>query len=130
MLLPDERSAAADALAGRLLDGAASVPAIWPLEVRNALLAALRSRRITSADFAGCLAIIDLLPVEVEPPPDKPALHRTVTLARRLGLSLYDATYLDLARQRTLPLATLDARLRKACASQRIAVLPQASHTD
>lgn len=124
MLLPDEASAAADALASRLSEGSAAVPTIWPLEVRNAMLAALRSRRINPAEFDERLGVLALLPVEVEPPADAMAQSRIVALARRHDLSLYDASYVDLARQRALPLATLDAKLRKACKAQRITVLP------
>ena len=124
MLLPDEESAAADALASRFSEGGVPVPTIWPLEVRNALLAALRQRRITAVEFEERLEVLALLPVEVEPPADAAALKRTVALARRHELSLYDASYIDLAKQRSLPLATLDSRLRKACGAQRIAVLP------
>lgn len=124
MLLPDEDSAAADALASRLAEGSVAVPTIWPLEVRNAMLAALRSRRITAAEFDERLQVLALLPVELEPPADVAALKRVVALARRHDLSVYDASYIDLAKQRGLPLATLDAKLRKACKTQRIAVLP------
>jgi predicted nucleic acid-binding protein len=45
-------------------------------------------------------------------------------LARRLGLITYDAAYLELAKRRSVPLATLDESLRRACAVSRIAVLP------
>ena len=124
MLLPDEHSAAADALASRLAEGSIAVPTIWHLEVRNAMLAALRARRITAAEFDERLEVLGLLPLEVEPPADAAALKRTVALARRHDLSVYDASYVDLAKQRSVPLATLDAKLRKACAAQRIAVLP------
>ena len=123
MLLPDERSAAADALARRFAEGSVPVPTIWPLEVRNALLAALRQKRITAAEFDERLEVLSLLPIEVEPPADAAALKRTVALARRHDLSLYDASYIDLARQRGLPLATLDAKLRKACIALRLVVL-------
>jgi predicted nucleic acid-binding protein len=37
-----------------------------------------------------------------------------LSLARGHGLSAYDATYLELALRRGLPLATLDRRLRAA----------------
>lgn len=124
MLLPDEHSAAADALLSRLAEGAVLVPRIWPLEVRNAMLAALRVRRITAAEFDERLEVLSLLPLEVEPPADAAALKRTVALARRYALSVYDASYVDLAKQRSMPLATLDAKLRKACVAQGIAVLP------
>jgi hypothetical protein len=43
-LLPDENCAAADAVADRLENEAAVVPATWRLEVRNALLVARRFR--------------------------------------------------------------------------------------
>jgi predicted nucleic acid-binding protein len=124
MLMPDEQSAAADELASRFAEGSVAVPIIWPLEVRNALLAALRSRRITAAEFDERLEVLALLPVEVSPPPDVAALKRTVALARRHDLSIYDASYVDLAKQRALPLATLDSKLRKACGALRVAVLP------
>ncbi len=124
MLLPDEASEAADALAVRLGEGTVSVPTIWPLEMRNALLAALKSRRITAGEFDERLEVLALLPVEVAPPADDAALERTVALARRYDLSVYDASYMDLARQLGLPLATLDSRLRKACKAHRVSVLP------
>src|SRR3954465_1971672 len=123
MLLPDEQNEKADALADRLQEGRAAVPTIWPLEVRNALLAALRRRRLTNAEFEDRLKIAAGLPVEVGPPADAESLSRMASIAKRHDLSLYDASYLALAKQRGLPLATLNAALRRACSAQRIAVL-------
>jgi predicted nucleic acid-binding protein len=37
-----------------------------------------------------------------------------LALARETGLSSYDASYLDLAMRRSIPIATLDKGLRKA----------------
>ena len=45
-------------------------------------------------------------------------------LGRRLDITSYDAAYIELAARRHLPLATFDARLRKACAALKVAVLP------
>jgi len=45
-LLPDEDTEALDALADRLEQEPAHVPATWPLEVGNALLMAQRRARI------------------------------------------------------------------------------------
>jgi predicted nucleic acid-binding protein len=39
-------------------------------------------------------------------------------------LSLYDASYLELAERTSLPLATFDSALRKAGAALRIPALP------
>jgi predicted nucleic acid-binding protein len=44
-------------------------------------------------------------------------------LAERYGLTLYGATYLELAQRRSLPLATLDKELREAAASLDIMLL-------
>lgn len=123
LLFPDEASEVAETVAARLAASAAMVPTIWPLEVRNALLSAFKSRRITAAELDELLAVIALLPVEIQPPADPAALDRTVALARRTGLSLYDASYLDLARERSIPLATLDQGLRKAAKASKVALL-------
>ena len=37
-----------------------------------------------------------------------------IETARRTSLTVYDATYLELASRRKLPLATLDDKLREA----------------
>ena len=44
-------------------------------------------------------------------------------LADRFGLTVYDATYLELAQRRSLPLATLDKPLREAAAILDVALL-------
>jgi predicted nucleic acid-binding protein len=41
-------------------------------------------------------------------------------LAERHGLTIYDAAYLDLALREGQPLASLDARLRKAAAKSGV----------
>ena len=124
MLLPDEQSAAADSLAERLASSSAFAPSIWPLEVRNALLAALRSRRITGREFDERVAVLEALPIEVEVAADRERLARTVAFARLYDLSSYDAAYLELAKDRGIALATLDSRLRAACGKAKIAILP------
>jgi predicted nucleic acid-binding protein len=44
-------------------------------------------------------------------------------LAEAYRLTAYDAAYLELARRRALPLATLDAEMRVAAQALRITVL-------
>jgi predicted nucleic acid-binding protein len=124
MLLPDEQSAAVDRLADSLVHSPAIVPPIWPLEVRNALLVALRAGRITSREFEDRVDLVEALPVEVDGGARTEVLADSVGIARRHGLSVYDASYLELARRVALPLATLDRRLRKAGASLKIRILP------
>ncbi|MEO6566205.1 MAG: type II toxin-antitoxin system VapC family toxin [Casimicrobiaceae bacterium] len=123
-LLPDERADTTDALADALKQTSAVVPAIWPYEVANALLVAQRRARINEADLTRIRRALTALPIEVEAVASEQVLTAVSALARHLGLTIYDAAYVELAARRRLPLATLDAQLRKACAALNVAVLP------
>jgi len=123
-LLPDERSANLDALAERLLETSAVVPAIWPYEVSNALRMAQRRARIAEVDMAKLRRILASLPIEVEPVAAEHVLTVVAELAYKLDLTTYDAAYIEVASRRALPLATLDERLRKASSSVGVAICP------
>jgi len=110
----DETTASADAVLEHFESGEAVAPGIWPLEVGNALLVAERRERLTKADSARFLALLEQLPIIVEQEPPERMLGEIITLARAHSLSTYDASYLDLAMRSGLPLATRDERLRHA----------------
>jgi len=115
-------SAAAD-LPG--LMGLASIaPAIWRIEVANVMLVSYRRKRITAEELAELLEDIAELNVELDLTGLDVALTLGTELAGRHGLTLYDATYLELAIRSGLPLASLDKRLRAAAAAEGIALLP------
>ncbi|MGA8052596.1 MAG: type II toxin-antitoxin system VapC family toxin [Burkholderiales bacterium] len=123
-LLPDEASEDAETLAARLETDVATVPAVWPLEICNALLMAQRRGRIPGSDIERLAAALADLPIEVDRSVSELSIAALASLARRLKLTAYDAAYIDLAKRRSLALATLDARLRSACKKEGIAVLP------
>jgi predicted nucleic acid-binding protein len=123
-LLPDERGAATDALVDELERTTAVAPAIWPYEVANALLVAQRRVRISDDDLIRVRRALAALPIEVEAVARDHVLSAVSDLGRRLDITSYDAAYVELAARRRWPLATLDARLRKACAALKIEVLP------
>ena len=123
-LLPDERVAATDALVDELERTTAVAPAIWPYEVANALLVAQRRARIDDDDMTLLRRALAALPIEVEAVASNHVLSAVSDLGRRLDITSYDAAYVELAVRRRLPLATLDARLRKACVALKVAVLP------
>jgi predicted nucleic acid-binding protein len=111
----DESSRAADAVLERLEHEDALVPAHWPLEVANALRTAEKRGRLVEADLSRLRALLAGLPVEIVPLELRTALWSVLEAAREHELTSYDAAYLDLARARGLPLATVDERLRAAC---------------
>jgi predicted nucleic acid-binding protein len=100
------------------------VPLVWPLEVDNALLAAIRRRRILEPDAFRYLTVLDTLPPEVDLDVARGALgQRGLGLGLTHGLSAYDASYLELAMRRGLPLATQDERLQRAAGAAGIEIL-------
>jgi predicted nucleic acid-binding protein len=111
----DEVSGLAEAVLDRVLVDGAHVPSVWPLEVANALLIGERRGRLSRLQIDRFLQVLEGLRITV----DSDAVPQLVfgrisTLAREQRLSVYDASYLDLALRRGLPLATLDGRLRAA----------------
>jgi predicted nucleic acid-binding protein len=123
-VLPDEDNDSADLLADRLERESVYVPSIWSLEVGNALLGAQRRGRITESELIRLAGEMAALPVEVDPDTSAAAFGDVLGLARELGLTTYDAAYLELARRRSVALATLDIPLRQACAALKIPALP------
>jgi predicted nucleic acid-binding protein len=94
-------------------DGAV-VPSLWRLEVANSLTMAVRKRRIPLDFRAAALADLALLDITTDQQTDSQAWTETLKIADLFRLTVYDAAYLELARRRNLPLATLDQELRTA----------------
>jgi len=119
----DEASRYADAVLHRLENEAAIAPAVWPLELGNVLLVAERKHRLTRADSTRFIALIAALPITVELETPDRILKEIIALAREQKLSSYDASYLDLAIRKDLPLATLDKTLLTAAKRCRVSIL-------
>lgn len=90
--------------------GAVAAPHLMPVEVAAVLRRSVLSRGLT-AEVAS-LAHADLLDLPVELFPYGATSARSWQL--RSNVSSYDAAYVALAEELDVPLATLDARLRRA----------------
>ena len=118
--LADEDDALANRAIKLTIDHGAVVPGIWWYELRNALVVNERRGRIDANGVRATLADLGEMRIMLDTEPD----HRVVLdLARRHGLSVYDAAYLEVAVRRGLPIASLDLRLRQAAAASRIALI-------
>lgn len=106
----------------RLRTDEAVVASLWPLEVTNGLLAAERRGRITAADARRFIQLVRSLPIIVDPVARVRAFEATTALARKHGLTSYDAAYLELAARLGVPLLTLDGDLRAAADAEGVAV--------
>lgn len=119
----DETTAGIRQTFERIRAGGAWVPALWRLEVGNALQMGVRRSRHTLAFRDATFSDLSLLPIHVDSETDQHAWGTTVHLAQKHGLTSCDAAYLELAQRRALPLATLDADLRNAAIGDGVAVL-------
>lgn len=117
---PDERDAIAEAAFDRLAADDAIVPALWWFEVRNLLIINERRGRLDLVGTAEFLADLERLPIRTDRGPDSDTL---LALARVHTLTAYDAAYLELARRRQLPLATLDRSLVRAARAASVPLL-------
>jgi predicted nucleic acid-binding protein len=110
----DQESTYADMVLTGLELFEAIVPAIWPLEVGNVLLVAERRKCLSEADSVRFLELLHDLPIHVVQEPPERMCGEIVALAREHTLSTYDASYLDLAMRKGVPVATLNTSLKQA----------------
>jgi predicted nucleic acid-binding protein len=120
-LLPDETNVRANAVRVAVENGAdAWIPGHWWLEIANGLLMAERRGRITPEQLAQALSLVHSLPLEEDDETAAQIPVGTMTLARKHGLTIYDAAYLELAHRRGAILATFDEQLLTAAAKEKI----------
>ena len=119
----DETTEAIRQVFDAVAEDGAVVPALWRLEVANSLTMAVRKRRIDPNFRRAALADLALLDITTDQQTDSFAWTDTLNLADHFHLTVYDAAYLELARRRTLPLATLDQELRTAATAVGVTVL-------
>jgi predicted nucleic acid-binding protein len=110
----DEATPYADQVLDLLGSDSALTPAIWPLEIANALRTAERRGRLHPADSVHFTELLRALPVSVESMPLERALGAVLDVARAYELTSYDAAYLEIAMRVGLSLATQDVRLSAA----------------
>lgn len=122
---PAQATAETDALLDRLAAGdSLVVPALWPLEVANALTILRRRRKLTMNEYRAAVEIIRELPATVDHEAASIAFTRLLDIASEHDLTVYDATYLELARRRQLPLASNDGQMRRAAIRLGVALWP------
>ncbi|MHB1646731.1 MAG: type II toxin-antitoxin system VapC family toxin [bacterium] len=92
----------------------ALVPAIWGFEVSNVIAKAEAKGLVTESRSTLFIKMIKELDIQPDMETYLYSLNDILNLARRHGLSAYDASYLELALRGNIPLATLDEDLIRA----------------
>lgn len=119
---PDETNEYAKGVFERLSVEQATVPAIWPFEVTNGLVVGIRRGRIGEMQARDAADLMLALGVQVDG-----FAHRAFRAVRDLaiahGLSVYDASYIELAHRRELPMASADQKLRTVAQALAISLI-------
>lgn len=118
--LKDERTAFTDTAFELLETAECWVPFLWRLEFPNALLFAERKKRVGREQR---LEILDnAAQLYLHTDHALPDIRSLSALADRRGLTVYDASYLELAVRSGFDLITLDRDLADAAAAEGVAV--------
>jgi predicted nucleic acid-binding protein len=111
---PDETSDYADGVLVALEGKTILVPAVWSLEIANAVLVGERRKRLNQPDVQQFTALLESLSPVQDSQPVANHVNQVLPIARTYGLTAYDAAYLELSIRHAAPLATLDDKLQKA----------------
>ena len=118
--LKDERTAFTDSAFDLLESAECWVPFLWRLEFPNALLFAERKKRLGREQR---LEILDnAAQLFLRTDAALPDLRSLSALAERRSITVYDASYLELAVRSGFDLITLDRELADAAAGEGVAV--------
>ncbi|MBQ9909250.1 MAG: type II toxin-antitoxin system VapC family toxin [Treponema sp.] len=99
-------------------NGQIIVPQLFWFEIGNVLLNAVKPKkdgsagRISKVQLDEILMDISALPIYTDLQPDSETRTRILSTALDSNLTYYDATYLELARRKDLPLKTWDKALQ------------------
>jgi len=118
---PGQATRQTAAMLDAMAEGATlEVPALWPLEVANALTVLVRRRKLTEDERQTGLGWLRGLRLRVDHEMASLAFSRLSELATTYQLSVYDAAYLELAQRRRLVLGCKDGPLRRAAKQSRV----------
>ncbi len=124
-LLDDEGTEQSFSVLKQIAENGAIVPPLWAFEVGNSLTMAMRRKRINAELRDKAMQTLNGFDIQVDQGSLDQAWRDTVELADQYRLRVYDAAYLELARRRMLPLATLDEALSEAARQAGLVVLMQ-----
>lgn len=119
----DEATSATEAALDECEAHGAFVPSLWKFEIANLLRSAERRGRISEEDAdRRILALSDLVIVDHETSVAT-CWRDIVPIARAHTLTIYDASYVELALRLKLPLATRDKAMMEAARALKIEVV-------
>jgi predicted nucleic acid-binding protein len=100
-------------------DASVTAPEILPYEIGNALSAMVKRKKLTQAEALLAEKAASLIPVRLV----SVDIHASLEIATEHNIYAYDAYFLHCARTYSLPLLTLDKRMKQVAIDIGIQVL-------
>lgn len=119
-LFIDERDTLATRMLNALVGSAIYAPQVFRSEIMNALLSAERSARLTAQQVNEMYSDIGKLSIALDDGASTMSQRAELEVARKYGLTAYDAAYLELAVRKSSLLMTRDEKLTQAARSARV----------
>ena len=123
-LFADEQTLLSMNLLQQVSGTGAIVPSLWRLEIASALQTGIKRKRIDAPYRDAAIQKLLSLPIETDPDTNDYAWTSTLRLADIHQITVYDASYLELALRRGLPLARRDDQLAAAAGRAGAILLP------
>ena len=114
-IFEDEHSKESQDTLNELIKNYAYVPSLWPFELANALYVAEKKGRIKEADAMIFIKNLKNLPVFIETNNFDNITKDILSLSREHHITVYDASYIELALRKNLTLISFDKELIAVC---------------
>jgi len=101
----------------------AYVPSLWSYELANALFIAERKGRIKEADSRVFIDSLKNLPISIEKNTYENITKDILSISREHQITVYDASYVELAMRKNLGIFSFDKLLNKVCQKVGVKVL-------
>ncbi len=123
-LVPEESdNPAVGPIQSRLEDEDAVVPTVFLLEVLHFLVKAERRTRGKRGQLEAQLELFQTMPIQTDTETATHLVPHSLVLDRTHRLSIFDATYLELALRRSLPLASFDNALIRVAEAEGVTLV-------
>ncbi len=119
----DENTKKSQELLNKLLKQNAYVPSLWPYELSNALFIAEKNGRIKEADSVSFISSLKDLSLFVENNSYDNITKDILAISREHKITVYDASYIELALRKNLDMASFDKKLNAVCRKIGIKIL-------
>lgn len=114
-VLKDENSKKSQKILNNLTSSRGYVPSLWPYELANALFVAQKRDRIKEVDSAAFIKHLKKLPIFIEESEYDTITKDVLSLSREHNITVYDASYMELAIRKNIAMASFDKLIIRLC---------------